>query len=133
MLYFNSMWNIFFSLSFYNLLLILSSVFTVHLLSKISLKTNFLNILTWIWFFGTITHTMMTAMIKNSEPHSESEDSDSPQPPPPNSQNPTPKSKSFTYQPNIKSKLFSLKIKISCIASLLHNLFLLPMFLPLIL
>ena len=33
-------------------------------------------------FFGTITQTMMTAMIKSFDSHSNSEDSDSPQSPP---------------------------------------------------
>ena len=36
-------------------------------------------------FFGTITLTLMTAMIKSSDSHSDSEDSDSPQSPPSNS------------------------------------------------
>ena len=56
---------------------------------------------------------MMTAMNKPPEPHSDSEDSDSP-PPPPSTSHTTAlpsKSKSFTYQPNIKSKLLSLKNK----------------------
>ena len=61
-------------------------------------------------FFGTITHTMMTAMIYHSHPHSDSEDSDSPQPPPSTSHTKSPpsKSKNSTYHPNIKSKLLSL-------------------------
>ena len=46
-------------------------------------------------FFGTIIHTMMTAMIKPPDPHSDSEDSDSPQPPP---------STSNTKSPPLNSK-----------------------------
>ena len=55
----------------------------------------------------------MTDMINTPEPHSDSEDSDSLQPPPSisHTKSLSPKSKSFTYQPNIKSKLLSLKNK----------------------
>ena len=62
-------------------------------------------------FFGTITQTMMTAMIKSSDSHSDSEDSDSPQSPPSNSHSKSlnPKPKSLNYQSNIKTKLLSLE------------------------
>ena len=56
---------------------------------------------------------MMTAMIKPPDPHSDSEDSDS-RPPPlstSHTKSLSSKSKSFIYQPNIKSKLLSLKNK----------------------
>ena len=52
-------------------------------------------------------------MIKPPDSHSDSEDSDSSQPPPSTSHTKPPhsKPKSSNYQPNIKSKLLSLKIK----------------------
>ena len=55
----------------------------------------------------------MTAMNKPPDSHSDSEDSDSSQPPPSTShvRSPHSKPKSPTYQPNIKSKRLSLKIK----------------------
>ena len=64
-------------------------------------------------FFGTITQTLMTAMNKPPDSHSDSEDSDSSQPPPSTShvRSPHSKPKSPTYQPNIKSKCLSLKNK----------------------
>ena len=70
---------------------------------------------------------MMTAMIKPPDSHSDSEDSDFPQPPPSTSHTKPPhsKPKSSNYQRNVKSKLLSLKNKISCKSPLLRNLFLL--------
>ena len=64
-------------------------------------------------FFGTITQIVMTAMIKSSDSHSDSECSDSPQPPPSNfhTKSLNPKLKSPNHQPNIKTKLLSLKNK----------------------
>ena len=64
-------------------------------------------------FVGTVMHTMMTAMIKPPDSHSDSEDSDSPQPPPStsNTRSPHSKSKSSNYQLHIKSKFVSLKNK----------------------
>ena len=55
----------------------------------------------------------MTAMINSPEPHSDSEDYDSPQPSPSTSHTKSSplNSKTSTYQPNIKSNLFGLKIK----------------------
>ena len=76
-------------------------------------EKNLCNIRTWICFFGTITQIMMTAMTKSSDSHSDSEGSDSPQPPPSNfhTKSLNPKPKSPNYQPNIKTKLLSLKNK----------------------
>ena len=50
-------------------------------------------------------------MIKSSDSHSDSEGSDSPQPPPSNflTKSSNPKPNSPNYQPNIKTKLLSLK------------------------
>ena len=64
-------------------------------------------------FFATITQTMMTAMNKSSDSHSDSEDSGSPQPPPsnPHTKSSYSKPKSPNYQPNVKTKLVSLKNK----------------------
>ena len=70
-------------------------------------------------------------MIKLSDSHSESEDSDSPQSPPSNSHTKALNSmpKSSNYQPNVKTKLLSLK-KTSCIDLRLLNLFLFPFLNP---
>ena len=67
-------------------------------------EKNLCNIRTWICFFGTITRTMITAMIESSDSsdsHSDSEDSDSPQLPPFNFHTKflNPKLKSPKYQP----------------------------------
>ena len=94
----------------FNTLLSIYRSFTVrtHLKKQISLISAL-----GYGFFGTITHTMMTAMIKPPDSQSDSEDSDSPQLPPSTShtRSPPSKSKSSTYQPNIESNLLSLKNK----------------------
>ena len=98
--------NNFLLLSSYNLPSTHLLVFIVRLQSSVTSALGFV-------FFGTITQIMMTAMIKPSDSHSDSEGSDSPQPPPFNfhTKSLNPKPKSPNYQPNIKTKLLSLKNK----------------------
>ena len=82
MLYFNPMWNILLYCSFlqfaFNTLFSIYRSFTVRNLLKkqISVITAL-----GFGFFGTITKTMMTAMIKSTHSSSDSDDSDSPHSP----------------------------------------------------
>ena len=64
-------------------------------------------------FFGTITQTMMTAMLNSSNSHSESDDSDSPHSPLAKTHIPSssPKPRPPTYHTKIKTKILNLKNK----------------------
>ena len=63
----------------YNTLSTHSLVFIVHSLFAIYLKKKQISVITALGFgfFGTITQTMMTAMIKSSNSQSDPDDSDS--------------------------------------------------------
>ena len=64
-------------------------------------------------FFGTITQTMMTAMIKSTNPHPDSDDSDSPNSPLAKNQNlsSSPNFRPPKYHSQIKTKILNLKNK----------------------
>ena len=64
-------------------------------------------------FFKTFTQTMMTAMLKSSNSHSESDDSDSPHSPLAKTHIPSssPKPRPPNYHTNIKTKILNLKNK----------------------
>ena len=94
----------------FNTLFSIYRSFTVRNLLKkqISVKTALR-----FGFFGTITKTMMTAMIKSTHSLSDLDDSDSPHSPLAKSHttSSSPKPRPPKYQTNIKTKLFNLKSK----------------------
>ena len=98
----------------YNSLSIHSLVFTVHSLFEIYLKKQ-ISVITALGFgfFGTITKTMMTAMIKSTHSSSDSDYFDSPHSPLPknNTTSSKPKPRPPKYHTNIKTKLLNLKNK----------------------
>ena len=97
-----------------NSLSIHSLVFTVHSLFEIYLRKQF-SVVTALGFgfFGTITKTMMTVIIKSTHSSSDSDDSDSPHSPlaKNNTTSSSPKPRPPKYHTNIKTKLLNLKNK----------------------
>ena len=117
MLYFNPMWNLFLYRSFlkfaFNTLFSIYRSFTVQKLLK-----KQISVLTALGFgfFGTITQTMMTAMLKSSNSHSESDNSDSPLSPLAKTHisSSSPKPRPPNFHTNIKIKILNFKKKPQC-------------------